>query len=95
MDELDLYINKIRNVVSIKGNKNNFFAPSEKYARSRKRSIYISKNIKRGEKFTKKNIKIIRPGKGLHSKYFEGVLGKIAKKNLVQGTPLKKSHLKS
>ena len=43
----------------------------------------------------RKKYKIIRPGKGLHSKYFEGVLGKIAKKNLVQGTPLKKSHLKS
>ncbi len=95
VDELDFYINKIRDVVSIKGNKNKFFAPSEKFARSRKRSIYISKNIKKGEKFTKKNIKIIRPGKGLHSKYFENVIGKTAKKNLVQGTPLKSNHFRN
>ncbi len=54
-----------------------------------KRSIYISKNIKKNELFTKKNIKVIRPNLGLHPKYFNQILGKKAKKNLFRANPLK------
>ena len=54
-----------------------------------KRSIYISKNIKKNELFTKKNIKVVRPNLGLHPKYFNQVLGKKAKKNLFRANPLK------
>ena len=54
-----------------------------------KRSIYISKNIKKNELFTKKNIKVIRPNLGLHPKYFNQILGKKAKKNLFKANPLK------
>jgi sialic acid synthase SpsE len=54
-----------------------------------KRSIYVSKSIKPGEPFTKENIRVIRPGDGLAPKYYELVLGKIAKTNLKAGTPLK------
>lgn len=53
-----------------------------------KRSIYVAKNIKEGEPFTKENIRVIRPGDGLAPKYYELVLGKIAKTNLKAGTPL-------
>lgn len=40
------------------------------------RSLYVSKNIKKGEKITKDNIKSVRPGFGLEPKYYEEVLGK-------------------
>ena len=59
-----------------------------------KRSIYCSKNILKGEKFTKNNIKIIRPGFGIEPKYFENVLGKTANKNLKFATALKWKHIK-
>ena len=47
-----------------------------------KRSIYASRNILKGEKFTKNNIKIIRPSFGISPKYFDKILGKKSLKNI-------------
>lgn len=52
------------------------------------RSIFAVKNIKRGEKFTKENIRVIRPFYGLHPKYYELILGKEAKTDIEKGTPI-------
>ena len=54
-----------------------------------KRSIYVSRNIKKDELLSKNNIKVVRPNLGLHPKYFNQVLGKKAKKNLFRANPLK------
>lgn len=54
-----------------------------------RKSIFIFKDIKKGEKFTRKNIKVIRPYHGLHPKYFDFVLNKKSKTNLYAGDPLK------
>ena len=67
-------------------------AKSEKNSLIFKRSIYTSKNIRKGEIFTKKNIKVVRPNLGLHPKFYEKILGKKALKNLNKATALKKSH---
>ena len=53
------------------------------------RSLYVVKDIKKGEKFTRKNIRAIRPGFGLHPKYLPQILGKKACKDLEKGTALK------
>lgn len=53
-----------------------------------KRSIYIVEDIKEGEKFTEKNIRIIRPGGGLAPKFFDIFLGKPASTDVKRGTPL-------
>ena len=53
-----------------------------------RRSIYVIKDIKKGEKFTTKNLKILRPALGLKPKYFTKVLGKISSKNFKKNTPL-------
>lgn len=52
------------------------------------RSLYVVKDIKAGGIFTEENIKSIRPGYGLHPKFYSEVLGKTAKKNLSRGTAL-------
>lgn len=52
------------------------------------RSLYVVADIKKGEKFTPKNIRSIRPSNGLHPKYYEEILGKIAKCDIKYGTPL-------
>ncbi len=62
---------------------------SEEVSRQFKRSIYVVKDIKKGEKFTSENIKIIRPGDGMPPKYYENILGKKAPMDLNFGTPLK------
>lgn len=53
-----------------------------------RRSIYVAKDIKAGEQFTKDNIKVIRPGNGLAPKYYEQVLHTLAKKDMKVGDPL-------
>jgi sialic acid synthase SpsE len=53
-----------------------------------KRSIYAVMDIKAGEKLTKENIRVIRPGDGLAPKYVDQVLGKFAKHTISKGTPL-------
>ena len=45
------------------------------------RSIYVSKNINKGEIISKKNIKICRYGLSLHPKYFDKIIGLKSKKN--------------
>ena len=60
----------------------------EKKVDAGKRSIYVSDKISEGEIITTKNIKVIRPGYGLHPRYYTDVLGKKATKNLEIGQPL-------
>lgn len=57
-----------------------------------RRSLYVVKDIKAGEKFTSENVKSIRPGFGLAPKYYDEVIGKIAKDNISVGTPVNKLH---
>ena len=53
-----------------------------------KRSIYVAQDIKTGDIFNKENIRVVRPGFGLPSKYFETIIGKKAKQDMKRGTPL-------
>lgn len=57
--------------------------------KGRRRSLFVVKDIKKGEEFTSENIRSIRPGVGLAPKYFEEVLGKIANQDIKRGEPLK------
>ena len=52
------------------------------------RSLFVVKDIAEGEVLTSENIRSIRPGIGLHTMYYEEVLGKHAKHFLKKGTPL-------
>ena len=52
------------------------------------RSLFVVKNIKKGEKLTEENIRSIRPGYGMHPKHYFKVLGKKASKTIEMGTPL-------
>ena len=75
--------------------KNFFYRnPSEEKSKIFRRSIFAVKDIKVGEKFTKKNIRRIRPGYGLEPKLFDEILGKKSKNNINAGDPLKKKHIK-
>ena len=58
----------------------------------RRRSLFVVKDIKAGETLTSENIRSIRPGNGLHPKYYKEVLGKRAKVDLVKGTALNHNH---
>lgn len=66
---------------------------SEKLSAQHRRSIYTTQNIKKGEKFTKKNIRVVRPGYGAEPKYFDRIIGKVCQKNIKSEMPLKKKIL--
>ena len=73
-----------------------FYGPTvnEKKSLKFRRSIYITKNVKKNEKITDENIKVIRPSKGLEPKYYNKILNKRFKKNVKKNFPLNWSHIK-
>lgn len=60
-----------------------------KKSRELSRSLFVVKDMKSGGIFTEENVRSIRPGYGLHPKYYDIVLGKKVKKNIEKGTPLR------
>lgn len=53
-----------------------------------KRSLYVSNDIKAGEKFTSDNVRSIRPGFGMAPKYYQDIIGRTAQIDIKGGTPL-------
>jgi pseudaminic acid synthase len=53
-----------------------------------KRSIFVVEGIKKGEPFTERNIRIIRPGYGMSPAEYDTVLDRVASCDLPRGTPL-------
>lgn len=66
------------------------YRPTNEAKRQREfmRSLFVIKDMKKGEIFTEQNIRSIRPAFGLHPKYLIKVIGKKAKKDIKKGTPL-------
>ena len=60
----------------------------EKKSLQYRRSLYVVQDIKAGDVLTKENLRAIRPGLGLPTKYLEKVLGRAVNKNLKRGTAL-------
>jgi len=67
---------------------------SEKNSIKFRRSIYVIKDIKKNELISRDNVKSIRPSNGIKTKFFDDVIGMIAKNNIKRGTPLKWSLIK-
>lgn len=53
-----------------------------------RRSIYIATDIHAGEVLTSENLRIVRPGKGLHPRFYDSVLGRRIRRDATKGTPL-------
>lgn len=66
------------------------YSMDEKKKKSRRfsRSLYVAKDIKRGELFSEENIRSVRPGYGMHPKYLNDVLGKVADRDFEFGDSL-------
>jgi sialic acid synthase SpsE len=92
--EIKEYAQVIKDTSLMMGKKFFFRNKSENQSLQFRRSIYAISNIKKGEKFTKKNIRVIRPGFGIQPAHFEKLINKRSPFNIKSETPLKKSLLK-
>lgn len=63
---------------------------TEKQEKERRgsRSLFVVKDIKEGEKLTPDNVRSIRPHNGLHTMYYDEVMGRTAACDIALGTPL-------
>ncbi len=88
-DEFALMVKSVREVERALGSVS--YALTEKMQRGREfsRSLFVVRDIKKGEVFTGENVKSIRPGYGLHPKFLNYIMGKKAAVDLKKGTPLK------
>lgn len=58
-----------------------------------RRSVWVVRDIARGERFTRDNLRRIRPGNGLTPERFDEALTKVASRHIPAGTPLAESDL--
>jgi len=66
------------------------FGPGKREANSLRfrRSLFVVADVKRGELFTERNVRSIRPSDGLHPRHLNEVLGRRAATDIERGTPL-------
>ena len=76
--------------------KNYFYRTKNETANKKsRRSIYSIDKIEKNEKFSKKNIKLIRPANGLAPEYYLKILGKKSTKLISSGLPIRKEFIKN
>jgi pseudaminic acid synthase len=92
--EIKDYVEVIKDTSSMMGKKYFFRNKTENQSLQFRRSIYVVSDIKKGEKFTKKNLRVIRPGFGIHPIYFEKLINKRSPTVIKRETPVKMTLLK-
>ncbi len=86
--EFHQMVEQIRMIEKALGHVN--YALSEKQLREREhsRSLFIAKDMKKGDVLTPENLRSVRPANGLHTKYYESLLGKKVNRDCKLGTPM-------
>ena len=92
--EFKIMTDNIRLTEATLGNGKIEISKSSKDNFSSRRSIYVSKNIEKGEVINEYNIKIVRPNHGLHPKFYKHVLNKKSNTNLKIGDRFKLKYVK-
>ncbi|UOB19416.1 pseudaminic acid synthase [Abyssalbus ytuae] len=85
--EFKKMVDAVRFTEKMLGNIDYEMTDKKKKSREFSRSLFVVKDVRKGDVITEENVRSIRPGYGLHPKYFKEILGKTAKKDLKKGTP--------
>ncbi|MBP3889374.1 MAG: pseudaminic acid synthase [Cellulosilyticum sp.] len=86
--EFKKMVEEIRIVEKALGKVTYELTDKQKKSREHSRSLFIVKDVKAGEVLTADNVRSIRPGYGLHTMYYEEILGREVRMDLKKGTPL-------
>lgn len=65
----------------------------EEASRAFRRSLFVVRDVKKGELFTDENVRSIRPAGGLHTRHLKEILGRPAARDIDRGTPLAWEHV--
>lgn len=87
-DEFKEMVIRIRELEKALGQVTYELTEKQKKSREHSRSLFVVKDIKKGEVFTEDNVRSIRPGFGLETKYIKDIIGKKARQNIQKGTPV-------
>ena len=68
---------------------------TEEMSKKFRRSIFVTKKIKKGDYFSKKNLKKIRPGYGISPSFYDEIIGQVSNYTINPNEPLTKKHLKT
>lgn len=86
--EFTAMVQAVREAEKVIGKVDYEMTPKKLISREFSRSLYVVEDIQKGEAFTEKNMRSIRPGFGMHPKYYEEMLGKVARKSFTKGDRL-------
>jgi pseudaminic acid synthase len=86
--EFKAMVDSVRELEKAMGKQEIQISDTIRKSRDFSRSLYIVEDIKKGEMFTKENLKSIRPGFGMKPKYLNSIIGKKANKNIERGTAM-------
>jgi len=88
-EEFSDMVKAVRDTEKLLGRVDYSMSEKKKNSRRFSRSLYVSKDIKKGELFCEENIRSVRPGYGMHPKYLKDILGKISEKDYEFGDRFK------
>ena len=86
--EFRAMVDAIRTVEKALGSAQHGIGVAEARSRAFRRSLFVVRDVRRGELFTADNVRSIRPSGGLAPKHRETVLGQHASRDVARGTPL-------
>ncbi|WP_297484115.1 pseudaminic acid synthase [Sulfurimonas sp.] len=86
--EFSEMIKAVRDAEKLLGKVDYSMTEKKKKSRQFSRSLYVAEDIKEGEVITEKNVRSVRPGYGLHPKYWNTIIGKKATKNIEKGSAI-------
>lgn len=86
--EFKAMVDNIRILEKALGSPAYRLSEAQKLEHNDSRSLFIVEDMEEGEIFTAKNMRSIRPGCGLHTMYYEEILGRRASCAIRKGTPL-------
>lgn len=81
-------VDNIRMVEKAVGRVTYDLTEKQKNSRDHSRSLFVAKDMKKGDVFTEENLRSVRPSCGLHTQYYEELLGKKISKDAKLGTPM-------
>ncbi len=87
-EEFKAMVDNIRIIEQSLGKVTYELTPGQAKEREHSRSLFIARDMKAGEVFTPENLRSVRPANGLHTVYYEELLGKKAAADVKAGTPM-------